>query len=148
MNNDVQIIFNGVRDFENGVVLEDWTILNVQFNDTVSGGVASPTGDGWELYVRSEDNEIWSESGSSSLPLSTIELRVYYDGSDHGPFPLTNSNIIPIAFGSDQVSVNEDIIISYDCGTKAGNRIEGFSEQYFIVNLIFTLQPDPYPLLK
>jgi hypothetical protein len=143
-NDDVQIIFNGISDFENGVILDDWTILNIQFTDTLDNGAPSGGTNGWEMYVRADDVNIWSLSGMSFLPLETIEMEVYYDGSTQGTYALSNTDQL-IANGTGKIGVDKDITLTYNVGTKPANKVESFTESHFIIQLIFTLQPETMP---
>ncbi len=135
--NYVEFFVNHLDDYENGMSFDDYTTLQVEYNDTVAGGGPHTSGPGWELNVRAMSASIESVDSGETLPLNTVELRVFHEGSSTGPYTLTSTDT-EIATGTDKVAYIEDVIISYDIGKT--NPITIVSNERFIVELIFTIK--------
>jgi hypothetical protein len=131
----IEFYFNQLQDYNNGLSLENFTILQIEYNDTIAGGIANGAGPGWELNVRADNNFLESNSGAT-LPLDVVELRVDLDGSvtTHTLTSIDNE----ILSGLDKVNYVNDVIISYDIGKT--NPIDVISNETFWVELVFTIK--------
>ncbi|WP_157754537.1 hypothetical protein [Salinivirga cyanobacteriivorans] len=134
--NYVEFYVNHLDDYENGMSLENYTTLQIEYNDTVSGGIANPSGPGWELNVRAMSASIESIDSGETLPLDLVEFRVFHESATN-TFTL-NSTDTEIATGTDRVNYVADVIISYDIGKT--NPINIVSNERFVVELMFTIK--------
>ena len=134
--NSVEFNFNRISDFENGKSLDNHTTIEVNYNDTIAGGLPNPAGLGWELNVRSLTPTIESTDSGETLPLNVIEMRVFHNAATT-TYTL-NSVDTEIATGPDLVAYTDNVIISYDIGKT--NPIDIVSNERFVVDLIFTLK--------
>ena len=134
--NSVEFYFNDLGDFKNGISLDNYTTIEVNYNDTISGGLPNPAGVGWELDVRSLSASIQSVDSGETLPLNVIEMRVFHNAATT-TYTL-NSVDTEIATGPDLVNYSDNVIISYDIGKT--NPIDIVSNERFVVDLFFTLK--------
>ncbi|HON17559.1 MAG TPA: hypothetical protein PK990_00145, partial [Salinivirgaceae bacterium] len=126
--------FSNYSRYANGVSLERFTHLRLYFNDTITGGIPNPSGTGWALKVRSVQNNISGDMWGNVLSLSTIQIRAHYNGSDFGPFTLTNIDQT-IVTGPDLLSFNGIVEISYDCGTLPTNNLINQLPDVYLLDL-------------
>lgn len=134
--NSVEFYFNSLDKFKNGISLDNYTTIEVNYNDTISGGLPNPAGVGWELDVRSLSASIQSVDSGETLPLNVIEMRVFHNAATT-TYTL-NSVDTEIATGPDLVNYSDNVIISYDIGKT--NPIDIVSNERFVVDLFFTLK--------
>ncbi len=135
--NHVEFHFNSLDDFDSGKTLENYTMLEVDYSDTVSGGVPNPSGPGWELNVKSMSASIESTDSGETLPLNTVEMRVSYDGGPETKYTLSAIDQ-EIVTDLSNIVTNKTVTISYDIGKT--NSIDIVSNERFIVELFFTLK--------
>jgi len=143
----ISFYFNSLSKYKSGLTLTDWTRLNVYFNDTTIGNVGS--GNGWQLLVRADDIGVIADGGAPALALSSIILTASASGGFTGtlapPVTLSNADQLLVSDATN-VSVNEEIVISYEIGTTnnpPNSPYLGKPADYYSVNLVFTLEPLP-----
>jgi len=144
-------IFNSLRKYNDGVVLNGWTRLRLELREDVFLHT------GWQLGVSADQSVIQSD-GSATLDLDVINIVVESVSnlsnttistvlpfvyplamspgpSGHGDVILEGSIDTP----SDPVSV--ELLLSYECGTTTP--LLGSVPEYYTVNLIFILYSIP-----
>lgn len=132
----VFLIFNSLKRYDQGVVLDNWTKVTLNFN--------APTAVGWELRVSSSTATIEAEEVATDLDLSSIELRATIVNSNDptiinkSPVVLSQAGDVLLS-GSGNTAIAIDLEISYDCGTNAGNRMLGKSPDNYVTTLVLTL---------
>lgn len=145
----ISFYFNGLGKYKSGITLTDWTRLNVYFNDTIAGGGANPTGHGWRLLVRADDNGIIADGGAPALALSSIILTTSISFTvpvAPAPVVLSSTDQVLVQDDTPIVGVNEEVVISYAIGTTndpPNSPYLGKPADYYTVNLVFTLEPLP-----
>ncbi len=131
----VSFHFNSYNRIQNGITYNDFTHLQLNFNDT------RPTSQGWELTVRALQTSIEGSMTTFTLPLESIMIMVKKGGEERGPFFL-GTTPLSIFDGSDATLNNEKVEISYLCGTVTNpNKMINKVPDYYVVDIEFTLEP-------
>lgn len=117
---NVSYIFNSLTKYQAGITYEDWTRLQINFNDTTNAGTPGPSA-GWELKVRAIQNSIMSDGGNPNLETESIEIRPKVAaGGNSTHVIITNINLTngfqTIVEGDGNQNIQEEVFISYDCG--------------------------------
>jgi len=149
---NVYFHFNSLEKYNNGIVYSDWTKLKVYFLDTLNNGTQNNSTK-WQLSVNATRDGIYGDSGvNPALDLSTIEFTSV--GTDAGatynnPTVLSDLKTILVRDGSQTVDISAgtsgfaDVLVSYHCGTTAGNKLLGKPPDYYYVDIVFTLEEQP-----
>lgn len=134
--------FNSFTKTQGGIRYDDWTRLKPRFIVTVAGVIDPAAEVPWSLSVRANSLNIQGD-GANSLDLGTVWVRATIGGTPGTWVPLSNLDT-EIATGNyDYDDVNEDIFISYACGTTlipVTTPVLGEETDYYFVDLTFTLQ--------
>lgn len=131
--------FSTYNRYASGISYENYTYLQLYFNDTIAGGLPNPSGLGWKLTVRALQPNIAGTWGGY-LNLNTIRMRVLFNSIEYGPFTLTSSDQTLVS-GNDLLNFTGTVQISYDCGTLPANNLINQLPDTYVVDLEFTLSP-------
>jgi hypothetical protein len=140
--NQVVFNFNLLSKIENGIILNDWTQLKIEYTDSTASGAE---GTGWELDVRTNGTYLVSEYGAvTSFTPEYIQLTTSYSGIGNTANIVTDHDLsssdTPIAtYNSGSVIGLKGIVtITYKCGTSG--QLIGLESNYFSTDLVFTLK--------
>lgn len=138
----VNFIVNSLKKYDEGVVLEGWSRIRLQFDDP-----APVTTLGWQLNLKAETLTIVSDSGTPDLDLSTLEIRAIsvdvlsgsYTGTAVPQTIVLNSGYVELLTDTQTSNVDLIITISYDLGTQVANKLMGSEPGSYFVDLRFQL---------
>ncbi|HPE19186.1 MAG TPA: hypothetical protein PLM76_11145, partial [Tenuifilaceae bacterium] len=132
-----------LQKYESGIEYLNWSNLQVFYNDTTDVGTPG-TSIGWELRVKAGTIGIMSDGGGNPpLALESIEIEptITFGGT------VTTINLTDswqtIVEGNGNLSILENILISYRCGTDP-DPIYSMLEKppdYYFVDLEFKVFP-------
>lgn len=133
---------NSLKKWNEGVTLEGWSRLRIKFDDP-----APVTTLGWQLNIKAETASIISDSGTSDLDLSTLEIRAInidvlsglYTGAATPQMVVLNGNYAELLSDTQTSNVDLIITISYDLGTHDTNKLIGSDPGYYFVDLNYQL---------
>lgn len=133
--------FNSYNRIQNGITYNDFTQLQLYFNDTVAGGIPNPTSQGWQLTVRALQPNISGSMTTSTLPLESIKITIKKNGINYGPYDLGATELLLID-GPD-ATLNDNVEVSYSCGTDSNPNYNMINKvpDYYVVDIEFTLKP-------
>ena len=136
----LDFIFNSLSRYTDGMTYTDFTKIDIYYNDTVGVGVPNSNCTGWELTVKALQPQFEGDMSAQILDLATIVFSVKRDGIDAGTFTLSNAEqVIASDVFPNIVNVNEEILITYNCGTLPGNNLMNKMPDYYNVDLVFNL---------
>lgn len=129
---------NSFSKAKNGITYEDFTIIRISFKDVTEGST------GWELFVRSLNENLKPDFGSRELPLDVLRIKATCGDYSFFVNDLTTANkqiaCWQTGFPLDGSTV--DVVISYELGTENCNeKLTGYISDYFTADLEFTLSP-------
>lgn len=147
--NNIPFNFNTISDYENGIRIEDGTILGITMVDSASN---LPTVHGFDLQMKTFNGQaVIQGSGANSLPLNSIEV----EASDFsGLGAAIYSGLQPLSPGwtklvqytdgaappfNDLNYSTHQIRISYECGKNIS--LLGEVSDYYNVEIEFELIP-------
>lgn len=155
----VPFIFSTFDHYEDGIVREDWTQIEIYYIDTTDAGVANATTT-WKLAAKAETPNIVGISGNISLDYLYIAAECIDCGGDagyatNGTYRLTAVDQELIIEGG---MTDRNVEVSYYCGmpdqasftvfpdNTAGpyNTVFGEPADYYSVDILFTLELDDY----
>ncbi|MDA3865898.1 MAG: hypothetical protein PF489_04010, partial [Salinivirgaceae bacterium] len=70
----VDVYFNQLADYDDGITLSGYTELDIYFNETDAGGLG--VGDGWQLSIK-PDGHLVSVFSTDFIDINIIEIEVY-----------------------------------------------------------------------
>lgn len=143
---NISYIFNSLTKYQTGITYEDWTRLQIFFNDTTNAGDPSPSTTGWELKVRAIQNGIMSDGGNLNLDTELIKIRPRITaGGNSTNVNLTNINLTngfqTIVEGDGNQIILEEVFISYDCGVDPSPKILNNPPDFYYVDLEVKIFP-------
>lgn len=141
----LDFIFNSYSKYNNGITYAGYTELQLTYTDTTANGGHTP-GAGWVLTVKALQSGITGDATSNQLALETIQLKVDLNGTVSSPEPLSTIEKVIASGNYDgylpaDKTITETVLISYDCGTDIANKLLNKKEDYYFVDLVFTLKP-------
>jgi len=144
---NVSYIFNSLKKYEAGITYEDWTRLQIFFNDTTDVGDPGPS-TGWELKIKATTSGIMSDGGNPNLDTELIEIRPKITaGGNSTNVNLTNINLTngfqTIVEGDGNQIILEEVFISYDCGVNPFYKILNNPPDFYYVDLEFKISARP-----
>ncbi len=152
---NVPILINTYNKYKNGLLLDDWTTLNVHVSDSCNfGTILSPDYkycNSWSLKVRASDDPIKSDDGPETISLNSLKLIASTTTGGTPQIINTLSSTVDqelIQGSSPAADVNGQVTISFyfgdGSGTPAAENVMGKDPGYYYVELIFTLTAN-YP---
>lgn len=132
----VYFSFNSLPKYTNGITYTDYTQLSVKYTDTTDTGATD--GNGWMLTVKPAA----AITGSSeNLAYNVLKLVVTYNSTTTEY--LMDGSEITIAEGNaeDPPTSKHLILIGFETGTD--NSVEGYTPDYYYVDLVFWLKKRP-----
>lgn len=144
---NVSYIFNSLKKYEAGITYEDWTRLQIFFNDTTDVGGPGPS-TGWELRVKATTSGIMSDGGNPNLITKSIGIRPKISpGGNSASVELTDINLTDgfqtIVEGVGKQNIKEEVFISYDCGVNPLYKILNNPPDFYYVDLEFKISARP-----
>jgi hypothetical protein len=140
---NVSYIFNSLGKYESGISYEDWTRFQIYYNDTTEfGGVGTSVG--WDLQVRAITSGIVSDGGNPELDTETITIRPNISSCSGcvGSTNVSLTNVFQtIVIGDGNLSILEEVSISYDCGVDPAHKVLNKPPDYYNVDLEFRVFP-------
>lgn len=132
---------NSLKKWNEGVTLEGWSRVRLRFDDP------AVTTSGWQLNIKAETASIISDSGTSDLDLSTLEIRAIsidvlsgnYTGTTIPQMLVLNSNYVELLSDIQTSNIDLIITISYDLGTHNSNKLIGNDSGFYFVDLRYQL---------
>lgn len=134
----VQMNFNSLKKYNEGVSFENWTRLAITFTDTDDASAE------WKLEFKANTINIDGDYGNT-LPLESIEVQVYDAGGNNnlGSFVRStaqdlDSNYITLVEGAPQGNFSDNkLFISYRIGLDTP--LLGQPPDYYFVDVEFKL---------
>ncbi|MFO7864793.1 MAG: hypothetical protein R6U85_12380 [Salinivirgaceae bacterium] len=134
----VDVYFNHLDDYADGIILSGHTELDIYFNETDAGG--NGIGDGWQLSIK-PDGHLVSVFSADYIDINIIEVEVYDAAAGTTElYELENLEKV-IASGTQNLAFTNTIAISYKIGVT--NPINKVSNERYVALLEFTLEPKP-----
>ncbi|MDI3528169.1 MAG: hypothetical protein PWR03_2353 [Tenuifilum sp.] len=137
IGNYVQIFYNTLDDYQNGVTLNGYTRVKIKFRVDGSSG--------WELRVFAQTSTIEHEDGTNSLPLTALELTpailsttdptasvVTPFNPPQGPYNPSDATQVIASGTGGTIGTNPPIEAEFSISYKTGNMVNEIPGLYFV----------------
>lgn len=141
--NHVDFVFNSFSKYENGITLNNYTVIQIYYKDTA---VSPPNPvlpnllTKWKLSANALTDKM-NGDGGNNLDLDVLELTATGAGTSAGKQALVYENPgdgVELITDGPQNAAPMTVQITYDCGTGSKKLMNKMAD-YYIVDIEFTL---------